>query len=284
MFENIIGNDNMKKELTNYIETNKISHSYLFLGISGIGKKIFAHEFAKMILKNEKMDLNNNPDFTEIFPDGNNIKIEQIREIQKRIIEQPVVSNNKVYIIDDADKMTIEAQNCMLKTLEEPPKFATIILIGSNESKFLSTIKSRCIILKFNPIKLDEIEEFLKNKYDLQSISKNLIEATGGSIGKAEVIMEKKDLYMSLEQIISNIENSSLIDTLKSADIVYKSQNDKYDILEFFNLLLYKKAKENIKYINCINIVEEAKKRLNANSNYNMTIDNMIMSIWEEIN
>lgn len=83
--------------------------------------------------------------------------------------------------------------------------------------------------------------------------------------------------------MIANIENQNLIDTLKFSDILYKSQEDKYDILEFMNILLYQKAKENINYLNCIEIVEDTKKRLKANSNYNMTIDNMIMTIWEEI-
>ena len=72
---------------------------------------------------------------------------------------------NEVYIIDDADTMTREAQNCLLKTLEEPPEFANIILIGSNESSFLSTIKSRCTIIKFNPISDEQVKGYIKEKY-----------------------------------------------------------------------------------------------------------------------
>ena len=74
-----------------------------------------------------------------------------------------------------------------------------------------------------------------------------------------------------------------MIDTLNTADIIYKSQEDKYDILEYINIILYKKSKNNINYLNTIGIVEDAKKRLKANSNYNMAIDNLIMTIWEEI-
>ena len=141
MFENIIGNDKIKNELTNLVKQNKYSHSYIFHGTEGIGKKLIAKEFAKMILclGEEKYCntckscleflSNNNPDFYEIIPDGNNIKIEQIREMQKKVVEQPIISKNKVYIIDNADLMTREAQNCLLKTLEEPPEFVTIILI-----------------------------------------------------------------------------------------------------------------------------------------------------------
>ena len=153
MFENIIGNSPIKNILKQAIKNEKVSHSYLFIGISGIGKKIIATEFAKAILcfnQNEicntckacvEFNSNNNPDFLYIKPEGNSIKIEQIRELQKRIQEKPIISTKKVYIIDDADYMTKEAQNCLLKTLEEPPGFATIILIGSNENAFLTTIK-----------------------------------------------------------------------------------------------------------------------------------------------
>ena len=151
MFDNILGNDNIKQQLKQAVDLNKTSHSYLFLGISGIGKKMIAKEFAKMILceSSEKycnqckscieFDSNNNPDFFLIEPDGTSIKIDQIRQMQKKIIEAPIISNNKVYIIDDADLMTTEAQNCLLKTLEEPPESVTIILIGSKENSFLST-------------------------------------------------------------------------------------------------------------------------------------------------
>ena len=94
---------------------------------------------------------------------------------------------------------------------------------------------------------------------------------------------DKQELYASIDKILNNIENLNLIDTLNTADIIYKSQEDKYDILEYINIILFKKLKYNINYINTISIVEDAKKRLKANSNYNMTIDNLIMTIWEEI-
>lgn len=295
MFDNIIGNDKIKQELSNSVKSNKYSHSYLFVGTSGIGKKLIAREFAKMILceANEKycnkckscleFDSNNNPDFQEITPEGLNIKIDQIRQIQAKVSEAPIISEKKVYIIDDADLMTKEAQNCLLKTLEEPPEFVTIILIGSNESNFLSTIKSRCITIKFESLNPIEISDYLKNNFPDEGISSNIIEASNGSIGKALILKDKKDLYQSIDTIFNNIEYLDLIDTLNKAEIIYKSQDDKYDILEYINIILYKKSKENLQYLNAISIVEETKKRLKANSNYNMTIDNLIMTIWEEL-
>ena len=295
MFENIIGNDKIKKELINAVNLNKYSHSYLFLGTSGIGKKKIAREFAKMILCREEhkycgkckscieFDSNNHPDFIEIQPDGSAIKIDQIREMQYTVFQKPIISNKKVYIIDNADLMTKEAQNCLLKTLEEPPEFVCIILVGSNEGKFLSTIKSRTLCVKFEKIQSLKIEEYLKEKYGITEIASSVIEAANGSIGKAEFLMNKQDLYIEIDKIIQKIGKLDLIDTLKNSEIIYKSQEDIQEILEYTNMMLFKKAKENIRYLNCIKYVEEAKSRLNANSNYNMTIDNMIMSIWEEI-
>ena len=156
MFEKIIGNEKNKTILKKALELNKTSHSYLFWGTEGIGKKKIALEFAKKLLcltPNEEncrckacieIDSNNNPDFMMIEPQDGKVKIDQIREMQRKVAEKPIVSDNKVYIIDDSDTMTSEAQNCLLKTLEEPPEYVTIILICSNEDNMLSTIKSRC--------------------------------------------------------------------------------------------------------------------------------------------
>ena len=111
MFENIIGNLKIKTALEKSVNQNKVSHSYLFVGMQGIGKKMIATEFAKMLLclDNKKYCNNcksciefateNNPDFLLISPEGNSIKIEQIRDIQKKIQEKPIISNKKVYII-----------------------------------------------------------------------------------------------------------------------------------------------------------------------------------------
>ena len=134
MFENIVGNAKNKEILEKLIKIEKTVHSYMFIGEEGIGKKLIAKEFAKMLLctyEEQKycdhckscigFNSNNNPDFYIIEPDGNSIKIDQIRQMQEEIYTKPIISNKKVYIIDNADTMTKEAQNCLLKTLEEPP-------------------------------------------------------------------------------------------------------------------------------------------------------------------
>ena len=292
MFEKIIGNNNIKNELIHTVELNKISHSYLFLGTAGIGKKEIAKEFAKMILcLNEKkycnhckscieFDSNNNPDFQMVEPDGNSIKIEQIRQMQRKIIEAPIISQNKVYIINDADLMTIEAQNCLLKTIEEPPEFVTIILITANESKILNTIKSRCLKINFKNIETNKLKDFLEKNYKINSISENEIRLYNGSIGKALKIQEKKEIYTKVESVFENIENYNIITAKNNLEVLYKEKDYINELLDYINVIFINKAKENIKYVDYINIVEQTKRKINSNCNYDMTIDSLLFSIF----
>ena len=281
MFENIIGNESIKNTFEKSIKTNQITHSYLMIGIQGIGKKLLAKEYAKIILGSN--DIINNPDFLCIEPDGNSIKIEQIRNLQKEIQEKPIISNKKVYIIDDADLMTKEAQNCLLKTLEEPPEFAVIILIGSNENAFLPTIKSRCMILHFNRLSDTEIKSYLQEQYNEVNVTQSMLDIAGGSIGRAINLKDKQEQYLKVEEIINNLDKKDLIDVVQASEILYKSKNDINDILDYINIILLKMAKENYLYTNCIKTVENTKKRLAQNANYDMSIDDMLFKMWEEI-
>ena len=129
MFDNILGNEKIKELLVNSIKNNKTSHSYMFIGTEGIGKSLIAKEFAKMILCTDEnkycneckscieFDTNNNPDFKIIEPDGNSIKIEQIREFQNKVSEKPIISNKKVYIINNSDKMTRRSPKLLIKNV-----------------------------------------------------------------------------------------------------------------------------------------------------------------------
>lgn len=296
MFNNILGNDKVKELLENSVKNNKTSHSYLFVGTEGIGKSLIAKEFAKMILCTDKnkycgkckscieFDTNNNPDFKIIEPDGNSLKIEQVREFQSKVSEKPIISNKKVYIINDSDKMTTEAQNCLLKTLEEPPEFVTIILIGANENSFLSTIKSRCMILHFEKISNQIIERYLEENYQTKINSKIMIDAFQGSIGKAIQLKEKQEEYEKIEDIIYNLEKKDKIDIINMAEIIYKAKEEKNDILDYMNIVFIDLAKRSNKYADCIKIVEDTKRRLQTNANYDMSIDNMLFRLWEQVN
>lgn len=299
-FEKIIGNNQNKKTLSNIIEKNTILHSYLFLGKSGIGKMIFAKEFAKAILcqnQGEKpcnickscieFESNNNPDFKIIAPDGNSIKIEQIRLLQSKAYEKPIISNRKVYIIDEAEKMTKEAQNCLLKTLEEPAEYITIILICSLENALLNTIKSRCMKIAFNDIEDKEIERYLKENYSMDNIDNSIIKACNGSIGKAVLSIDKVDVYRNIYDLIINIEKKDIVDILNNAEILFNNKDNIYELLDYINIVLFdlsKKSGYNNKYLNCLNICEKTKVKLKANNNFDMTIDDFLISVWEEMN
>lgn len=293
-FEQLAGNQKIAKELKNYVYQNKASHSYLFYGQEGIGKKQFAQEFARMLLCETpqettpcnsciKYQSNNHPDFSLIESDGKSVKIEQIRNIQEAIAQKPIQSSKKVYIIDDSDKMTKEAQNCLLKTLEEPPEYATIILIASNESKLLATIKSRCTKIAFQNIQTSEMIAYLKEK-GIQENNPNLLKLYNGSIGKAIRLQEKRDIYEQVETIINTIEKQDIVEVFKQAEILYKEKEIIQELLEYMNILLYQKAIQNPLYLPTINTIEQTKKRLASNANHDMSIDNMLLTIWEEIN
>lgn len=300
-FEKIVGNEEIKKLLIETVNLGSISHSYMFIGTDGIGKKMIAKEFAKMILcKSSQSDKpceicksciefynENNPDFIEIKPDGNSIKIDQIREIQNKIIEKPIISDKKVYIIDDSDKMTKEAQNCLLKTLEEPPEFIVIILITSNENLMLNTIKSRCTKINFNKLSDNDIINVLKT-FDINDVNKNVLNASEGSIGKALQFEEKKEIYETVDNILNNISNMDIIELVNKSEIIYESKNDIMEILNYINVALYQRMREdclnNKKYINSMEIVEKTKNKINSNSNYDMSIDFLLFKLWEELN
>lgn len=291
-FENLIGNEKVKDILNKSIETGSILHSYLFVGIGGIGKSLFAKEFAKSILCLEQkmcgkctscleMENNNHPDFMQIEPDGNNIKIEQIRFMQQKIAEKPIISKNKVYIINNADSMTKEAQNSLLKTLEEPPEYAVIILVASNESNLLNTIKSRCTKIVFQVIENEKIEKYIKENIT-QDVTKSMLDMCGGSIGKVLKLKEGQEIYGQIENLVQNLDTKDLIEIMNNSELFSKSKDNIQEILEYLNIILYNT--KNINKINCIKLVEEAKKRLQANSNFDMTIDNLLIKMWEEVN
>lgn len=295
-FNSIIGNTNVKEYLNKSIEQNNILHSYLFLGTEGIGKLLIAKEFARKILclENTKDETctcksctcfksQNHPDFHVINEEGENIKIETIREITEKVIEKPIISSKKVYIINDCDKMTKEAQNCLLKTLEEPPEFITIILISSNENIILNTIKSRCMTIKFRNIENDELAEYARNVIGYEELSENLLKSFDGSIGKAIKVKDNKEKYDSIDLLINNLERKDIIDIFLEGKIIYDKENI-YDILDYIIVCLYAKSSQNEKYLDCIKYVNKCLSRLRVNSNFDMSIDNMLFGMWEEIN
>lgn len=299
MFENIIGNEEVKKNLINIIKTDNISHSYIFVGTNGIGKFLFAKEFAKAILcENENIkpcntckacisfETDNNPDIIIIDQKEDTIKTEQIKNLVSDVLEKPIQSKKKIYIIDNSENMTKEAQNSLLKTLEEPPEYVVIILITKNDNLLLNTIKSRCIKISFNSLTKLQIKEYFA-RIGEQS-NDNMYEAFCGSLENALNLNNKQDLYEKINNSFKKIEDLNELQILKLKEELFKEKEDIFFILDYINIIFQNKAIENIQnsitYSNCIKIIEETKHRIKSNSNYDMTIDNFLFTIWREIN
>ncbi len=294
-FDNVIGNSEVKNYLRKNIETSNILHSYLFIGTEGIGKFLIAKEFSKYILclENSKenckcksclcYDGNNHPDFKIINETGETIKIEQIRELVEKVIEKPIVSNKKVYIINDCDKMTKEAQNCLLKTLEEPPEFVTMILITSNENMILNTIKSRCMKVKFKNIENKIFYDYAINEIGYEDISENLLKTFGGSIRKAINLKENKEKYKDIDTLMNKMKTDDIISIFLTSKFMYDKEKI-FEILDYLTVCLYSKAKEDKRYLNCLKYVSESTLRLKSNGNFDMNVDSLLFNIWEELN
>lgn len=300
-FDKLIGNEKIKSILKESIKNDNILHSYLFYGTDGIGKKLFALDFAKMILCNNKndrpcgkckscieFDTKNNPDFFLIEPDGNSIKIDQIRQMQKNILEKPINSSKKVYIIDNSDTMTKEAQNCLLKTLEEPQEFIVIILISSNENNILSTVKSRCTKMYFHKLTDVSLKTFINEKFNNINLDENMLKLCDGSISKSIKVIEKISILNQIESIVDAFDVTNELNIINQNEVFYNNKDDINLLLDYMYILLFEKINTNIvnknNYINAIEFVQEAKNKLSNINNYDMTIDNMLTKIWREIN
>ena len=171
-FDRIIGHSRQKDFLRRTLANNRLAHAYLFEGPEGVGKRLTALALARAVYCLEgngcgdcvpcrKIDHNNHPDLQIIEPDGQKIKIEQIRELQRTLSFKPVESSRRICLIDQADKMNEAAANSLLKTLEEPSAETLIILLSARPEALLTTVLSRCQRLPFNRLPQACIESTL---------------------------------------------------------------------------------------------------------------------------
>ncbi len=234
LFDDIIGQKFAKKYMINSLRNDKIGHAYIFEGIEGVGKSFFAKELAKELLGSK--NLYNSTDFYEIKPEGNSIKISQIRQLQSDIVIKPH-SNYKIYLIDESEKLTVQSQNALLKTLEEPPSYAIIILICSNKESILDTIKSRCEKIKFYPISNDDMKKFCMINGISESSLNFIYSFAKGSIKRAldisnsEKFISMRDDAEKYIEILTEKDLSSYIDLI---DDIEKYKDDIMLFLEIF--------------------------------------------------
>lgn len=308
-FENIKGQEFAKKYMINSINKGKINHAYMFEGIEGIGKETFAYDLAKILL--ETPHLENAPDCIRVKPEGNSIKIAQIRNLQSDIVIKPH-KKYKIYIIDKAEKMTLEAQNALLKTLEEPPEYAIIILVTNNKEGLLPTIRSRCEIVKFTPIPFIEIKNYLINQ-GIEPNRANLLSSfSRGSMKKALELASSNEFYEMKENVQKYIETILSKNMIEILDIPTQIEQYKGEIINvldmminyFRDIMICKEHVNKSMIINAdklvfiqnmsskitysqvskiIDIIEDTKIKIKGNCNFNVSIQVMSLNIYEVI-
>ena len=231
MQHSIIGHDQIIEQLLHAIESNRVAGAYLFAGPANIGKETVARYFAKSInctaseqgscnscLSCRKIENGNHPDVQIIRPSGAWMKIDQIRELQKWIVYQPLEGKRKVYILTEVDCMNLEAANCLLKTLEEPPAGSVLVLITSNLDALLPTIRSRCQIIDFHPLAIPEIAAYLIQQYNLEEHKAFPIASlSSGAVGKALTRLGEEE-NISQEEIPEIIETSNRLAAFRIAE------------------------------------------------------------------
>ena len=323
-FNNIIGHEEIIRHLQNAMKTGKVSHSYIFTGRPGSGKKLLATTYA-MTLQCEaggtepcqKCDSckkalgKNHPDIIMVNHEKpGTISIDEIREqVIHDVAIKPYSSPHKVYIIPDAEMMTVQAQNALLKTIEEPPEYAVIMLLTSNVDALLPTIQSRCVTINTKPISKEEIAGYLVSHLSMEREQAEI--AAGfcqGNMGKAIRFANSKDFQEMKEDtlhLLKNIEHMDISEIVDSIRIFSQKKGmiDDYldlmllwyrDVLMFkvtkdANLLLYRDRFHDISHQasvhtyesieNILQAIDKAKVRLGANVNIEVTMELMALTM-----
>lgn len=267
-FQDILGNDMLKEHFKKAIENHKVSHAYILTGEAGMGRKSIANAFAMTLLcekgGNEpcmtchsckQVLAGSHPDLIYVKHEKPaSIGVDDIREqINDTIMIRPYSSYYKIYIVDEAEKMTPQAQNALLKTIEEPPSYAVVILITTNQDAFLPTILSRCVQLKLKPLKDFTIKSYLTEHLKILDKDAEICAAFArGNLGKAIHLAssdEFKELYQKVMNLIKNI---GTMDISMLLDCIREMKEENIDIGEVLDLmqlwyrdvLMYKVAKD----------------------------------------
>lgn len=327
-FKDIVGQESIISHMKNAIKLNKISHAYIINGEKGMGKKTIAKIFS-MTLQCEKGGdepcmqchsckqaiSNNHPDIRWITHEKpSTIAIDEVREqINNDILIKPYSSKYKIYIVDEAEKLTVQAQNALLKTIEEPPAYGIIILLTNNKDSFLQTILSRCVALEMRPVASTDIINYLREKEKIPDYqAKMVVNFAGGNLGRAIRLASMEEFNELKDMVIRHLTGICDASVTDISGYVKEAATFKDNIAEYIDLmvawfrdvLIFKASKdinqlifkENIslieKYVirisyNGINrIFEAADKvvlRLRANVNFDLTIELLLMCIRENL-
>lgn len=327
-FDELIGQKKAITTLKQNISSGSISHGYVFSGVAGIGKKTLAAAFVAALFCEKPIDgikpcgfcqacvlteEDSNPDLILITNDENSIGVEEIREkLQTSVLIKPAYSKRKIYLIIDADKMTVQAQNCILKTLEEPPPYCTIILTVSNYDSLLETVRSRSVHIPLLPCSKEEIIKIICQMKNESGLENEVIAALSQGIPqKAIRIMESQSFTELREKTVGL--TASIIRKKEKAAVEHFAFFNEYkeeyeDILEimlglFRDMLVLKTTNTENMLINAdkkdiilscayradinwlsanIDRIEEARRQLRHNVNYNLSIETMLLKLGEE--
>lgn len=308
--EEYIGHKKIIDGFKKRAESNTLSHAHLIVGANGIGKSKVADIFSSLILNKELFKAN--VDSIEYRPKKASIGVDDVREIIEEVNKKPYEGDKKVITIFSGEKLTIQAQNALLKTIEEPPKGVFIIILTTSIEIILETIKSRCQIYKLTPLSNEEIQSYILKKYgniDTIDFSPALSYA-GGIPGRLEKFIDDEELQEARKvvlELIREINDKNVESILKYEKkllkykdekeellgiiegfirdiIVYKEVSDKKFIInsdkkkeieELVNLMSYKKLNS------MIDAVKELRRNLESNSNFSINLNIMLMSFLE---
>ena len=325
-FQDILGHEQIIEHLQNAIKTDKVSHAYILDGPDMSGKKMIADAFS-MTLECEKKGTEpcmechsckqalgkNQPDIIYLQHEKpNTISVDDIRsQINNDIGVKPYSSPYKVYIVDEAEKMNVQAQNALLKTIEEPPAYAVILLLTNNAEIFLPTILSRCVRLSLKAVPDEKIKAYLMENYEVPDYKADVCVAFAqGNVGKAIELAESEDFNEIKNSALQLIKRLDDIELYEMTEAVKQISNYKLKINDYFDLimiwyrdvLLYKAPADVNKLIfkeevyeikkeasrssyggieNILEALEKAKIRLNANVNFDLVIELLLLTIKE---
>lgn len=289
---------------------NTLSHAHLIAGEDGVGKGKLANILAKFILNG---DLDREyVDIINYSSEKSSFGVDDVRDIIEEVYKKPFEKDKKVIIIHEGNKLTIQAQNALLKTIEEPPKGVYIIILCESLELILDTIKSRCEIYKLKPLTKSELYEYIKIKkfnYDENEI-KSAIAFSEGVPGRIDRYFNDdklRELRNNIVILIKSLNKNDLEDILQQEESFSNLKNDKEEVLNIFGLfirdILINKEIENEEFIinsdkledikeltkemsfkklnNMIKTIEEARRNIKSNVSWGMTLRVMLMGFME---
>jgi DNA polymerase-3 subunit delta' len=281
----IAGHKKQTELLNRSIETGKLAHAYIFAGPSFVGKRTLAFKFAQILLESKTKDIENyfHPDFLEVSGDEG-IKIEQIRDLIYKLSLKPYQSKYRVAIIDNAENMTIEAQNSLLKILEEPKAYTIIILITSNSNKLLRTIASRAQKINFGLVDAVNYEHLIPDK--ISESARNLVlTVASGRPGLALGIASNEELVEKLvttNEKYQTMRSSDLVEKLKLAyELADYETTDLKQVLDFWQIKFEQEltVKPEPKIAHNISSLINARKYLDQNVNSKLLLTNLMLNL-----